>query len=66
MYKRQAVTRPETPSPLYLVDDLGNVYEMDKESQKDVYKRQMRSCFNALLIRTSTVLTEIFRRLAIS
>ena len=30
-----AVTRPETPSQLYLVDDLGNVYEMDKESQNE-------------------------------
>ena len=30
-----AVTRPETPSKLYLVDDLGNVYEMDKENQNE-------------------------------
>ena len=28
VYKRQ-------PSKLYLVDDLGNVYEMDKESQNE-------------------------------
>ncbi len=27
------VTRPKTPSKLYLVDELGNVYEMDRTSQ---------------------------------
>lgn len=29
------VTRPETPSRLYLVDELGHVYEMDKTSQDE-------------------------------